>query len=159
MRCSSSDERLADLAVREAEKSILPMKHGCIAVSSGKILARGHNHYRTFSKDGLIQNCCSCHAEIDVLRKCLKMNIKRKINMYVIRISDDGKYRNSAPCNKCISILKEYNIRTIVYSTEYGKLQKYKLIHYTNYHRSGGEKAIINRRVMSKHMGKYILYK
>ena len=159
MRCSLKDEKLANMAVKEAEKSILPMRHGCIAVSSGKVLARGHNHYRTFSKDGLIQNCCSCHAEIDVLRKCLKMNIKKKINMYIIRISEDGVYRNSAPCNRCISILKKYNIRSIIYSTENGELEKYKLIHYSNSHISGGEKAIINNRVISKHVGKYIIFR
>ena len=62
------------VAVEEAYKSNVLYKHGCVAVVSGKVVARGYNKYRTFSKDGLINDNCSCHAEIDVLRKCRKKN-------------------------------------------------------------------------------------
>lgn len=158
MECSNSDERFAQFAFIEAERSNLPMKHGCIAVSGGKIIAKGHNHYRTYSKDGLIEGC-SCHAEIDVMRKVLKRNRKNKINLYIVRASESGEYRNSAPCNTCVSILKRYNIRMIVYSKDDGSLEKYKLIHYTNTHQTGGEKAILNNRVISRHMGRYIIFK
>ena len=44
--------------------SIVLMRHGSIAVTNGKIRGRGHNHYRTHSKDELISNGCTCHAEI-----------------------------------------------------------------------------------------------
>lgn len=159
MRCSHHDERLMQFAIKEAKRSMLPMKHGCIAVSGGKIVAKGCNHYRTFSKDGLIENCCSCHAEIDVIRKCLKQNIKSKINLYIVRVSDSGEFRNSAPCKNCVATLKQYNIKMIIYSTDEGVLEKCKLIHYTNAHITGGEKAIQNKRVTSKHMGNYIVYK
>ena len=159
MRCSQNDERLAQLAILEAYKSHLPMKHGCIAVVGGKVVARGCNHYRTFSKDGLIDQCCSCHAEIDVIRKCLKQNIKNKINLYVVRVSESGEYRNSAPCQQCVNVMKNHNIKMIIYSTDDGDLRKCKLIHYTNSHITGGAKAIRNNRVSSKHMGKYIVFK
>ena len=33
-----------------------------------KSLGRGHNHYRTHSKDDFISNTCTCHAEIASLR-------------------------------------------------------------------------------------------
>ena len=159
MNCSIKDYRFASFAHHQAYQSSLPMRHGCIAVSSGKIIARGHNHYRTYSKDGLIENCCSCHAEIDVLRKCLKRNKSNKINMYIVRISNTGEYKNSAPCNNCINILQKHNIRMIIYSTDEGTLKKHKLINYTNYHKTGGEKAIITKRVIFKRKGKYFVYK
>ena len=77
--CSNSDIRYVELAATEAYKSTVNYRHGCIAVSSGKVIARGHNHDRTISRDGLISNnVCSCHAEIDVLRKCLRMNRTKK---------------------------------------------------------------------------------
>ncbi len=157
--CSLNDERLAYMAQKEAVKSSLPMKHGCIAVSGGKIIARGYNNYRIHSKDKIISNCCSCHAEMDVLRKCIKRNINKKINLYIVRVSDDGTYRNSAPCNRCINVLKKYKIRMIIYSNCYGNLEKHKLVNYKNYHETGGEKAIINNRITVKKRGSYIVYK
>lgn len=157
--CSVTDEKFASVATSEAHKSMLPMKHGCIAVSGGKIIARGCNDYRTYSKDGLIHDTCSCHAEINVLRKCIKQNFKNKINLYIVRVSEEGEYRNSAPCNQCVDTLKQYNIKMIIYSTAEGTLKKCKLVHYTNNHMSGGEKAILHKRVMAHRMGNYIIYK
>lgn len=157
--CSITDERIAYLASIEAERSVLPMRHGCIAVSGGKIIAKGCNSYRTFSKDGLIHNTCSCHAEVDVLRKCIKKHRKRKINLYVVRISKTGEYLNSAPCNQCVDLMKTYNIGRIVYSTNEGMLQQCKLVHYTNEHKCGGERAIDANRVSSLHRGNKIVFK
>jgi hypothetical protein len=55
-------------AVLEAKKSPLHHKHGSVIVCNGKIMGRGYNHLRSTSSDGLIHNCCSCHAEIAALR-------------------------------------------------------------------------------------------
>ena len=55
-------------AVIEAHKSPIHHKHGCVIVCNGKIMGRGYNHLRSTSSDGLIHNCCSCHAEIAALR-------------------------------------------------------------------------------------------
>ena len=82
------DEKYANIAFNEASNSNMTMKHGCIAVRSGRIIAKGHNSTRTYSNDGYINMCCSCHAEIDVLRKCHKMKIYDKIWNY--RMWDDG---------------------------------------------------------------------
>ena len=90
IECTHNDEKFVAIAVIEAEKSALPARLGCVAVVNGKIIARGFNHYRTFSKDGLIENTCSCHAEMDVLRKCLKQNKTRKLSLYVVRLSKMG---------------------------------------------------------------------
>ena len=65
---SCTDYKFISAASQEAQKSSVLMRHGAVAVANGKILGRGHNHYRTTSKDGFIKNTCTCHAEIACLR-------------------------------------------------------------------------------------------
>ena len=65
---SSTDQIFLIRAAHESMKSILPSRHGCVAVINGKIYGRGHNSDRTQSYDRFICNTCSCHAEIAALR-------------------------------------------------------------------------------------------
>lgn len=70
---NNRDERFASHALMEANKSNMRHhQHGCIAVLGGQIIARGYNSDRTQSSDGFLKNTCSCHAEIDVMRKLEK---------------------------------------------------------------------------------------
>lgn len=80
---SNSDMRFINSAANEALKSPVLMRHGAVAVTNGKIMGRGHNHYRTTSKDEFISNTCTCHAEIASLR-----NMFHSTNTY-------GKHSNS----------------------------------------------------------------
>ena len=82
---SSTDFAFINQAAHEALKSPVLMRHGAVAVMSGKIMGRGHNHYRTTSKDDFISNTCTCHAEIASLRN---MFHSCGTNTY-------GKYSNS----------------------------------------------------------------
>lgn len=145
--CSNTDLRFASFALNEAQKSPLNYRIGCIAVVSGKIAARGHNHYRTYSKDGLIQNTCSCHAEIDVLRKCLKQQITKKITLYVMRTSSNGDVACSAPCIDCFLKMREFNIKGIVYIGHDGELNKKSMDTFDTIHISSGKRAISEKRV------------
>lgn len=78
-QCSIQDERYANLALSEADKSTMKHhKHGCVAVVGGSVIARGYNTYRSHSNDGFLNDTCSCHAEIDVLRKLSRIMPKRK---------------------------------------------------------------------------------
>ena len=148
LTCSNSDERFADAAAREAVKSPAQFRHGCVAVVSGKIMARGYNNYQTYSKDGLIGSACSCHAEINVLRKCLRRNILGKINLYIVRISNTtNDMVNSAPCCQCVKVMRRFNIKTITYSEDDNKLVKTNLKNYKKVHVSSGTRAIIENRV------------
>lgn len=64
------DYKFAGIAEEMSHKSQMLMRHGCVAVRNGRIIAKGYNHYRTRVRGF---SCgCSCHAEIDVLRKCFK---------------------------------------------------------------------------------------
>jgi hypothetical protein len=69
MQCTFNDEKFANVAMEEANKSDLLSQHGCVAVINGKIIARGHNSSRCYSSDGFLRKTCSSHAEVDVLRK------------------------------------------------------------------------------------------
>ena len=69
---SIRDERFNSEACSVAMDSQMLQRHGCVAVVNGKIMGRGCNNYRNYSKDGMLTNCCSCHAEIAATRSAFK---------------------------------------------------------------------------------------
>lgn len=148
MICSAKDARYISAAAYEATKSEVQARLGCIAVVSGKIIARGYNHYRTYSKDGLIGMSCSCHAEIDVLRKCLKQNVTKRIVLYIIRISRGGEFLCSMPCNKCFHCMKDFQIKSLIYTDASGNVIKTRFCNFTSDHKSKGELAIIRQNLL-----------
>ena len=121
---SNNDDKMIARARHEAEKSPCKIQHGCIAAINGKYVSGGYNHYRQHSNSGIIDNPCSCHAEMHVLHKCLK-SLKRaqirKLTFYIIRLSASGTLRTSAPCKDCLEKLEKYNIKRLIYSTNDGK--------------------------------------
>ena len=139
IECSNADFRYIDLAATEATKSNALYRHGCIAVSSGKIIAKGYNKYRTYSKDGLIPETCSCHAEIDVLRKCNKLPEKNKISIYVVRLSEGDNLSNSTPCQQCVDTMKDFGIKKIIYSHKNGVIEKHNLKDFCSNVKTSGQ--------------------
>ena len=109
-------------AATEATNSELMMRHGAVAVQNGKCIAKGHNNYRTYSSDNILDpaECCTCHAECDVLHKLLKIrNLRRNnITMYIVRIGQSGELRESAPCHHCHEKMLFFGIKTLIYSKE-----------------------------------------
>ena len=59
-------------AINESCKSDMMQRHGCVIRSGNKIISKGHNHMRNYSSNGLMKNCCSCHAEVDALHNLSK---------------------------------------------------------------------------------------
>lgn len=70
-------QRLANFASEEAEKSTMLHQHGCVITKGKKIIGRGTNSIRTHSADGFIQDQCSCHAEVDALRKLYNNRVRK----------------------------------------------------------------------------------
>lgn len=72
------------------------------------------------------------HAEEDALMK-LKSKYK-KISLVIIRISrssnkEDYKLSMSKPCNNCVSLISNYKIKNVYYSTDNGIVkEKFKSI-------------------------------
>ena len=77
IQCTVRDEKFANIALTQALKSNMKYhQHGCVAVVNNQIIAKGFNSLRCTSSDGFLNNTCSCHAEIDVMRKIHKMTNK-----------------------------------------------------------------------------------
>jgi tRNA(Arg) A34 adenosine deaminase TadA len=126
------------------------MQHGCIAVLSGKILAKGFNNIRSHSRDGLLhyRKCCSAHAEIDVLRKLciyeLPSKMVQKLVLYIVRRSRSGEMAESAPCFHCTLRMKKLNIKAIVFSNSNGELEKRRMNEYDTDKLTYGAKRVID---------------
>ncbi len=147
---SNKDQRFASIALDEAAKSKLLMQHGCIAVLSGKVIAKACNNIRSHSKDGLLhyRKCCSAHAEICVLHKLciteLPPKIVQKIVLYIVRRSRSGGMVDSAPCFHCTIRMKKLNIKAIVYSNSDGELEKRRMNEYDSDKLTYGAKRVID---------------
>ena len=89
---SRTDEQFILAAAHEAHKSPVLMQHGCVAVINGTIMARGHNNYRTYSKDNFINNTCTCHAEIATLRELYKTSRTNTFGKYSDNIKVGCQY-------------------------------------------------------------------
>ena len=147
---SLKDQRFANIALDEASKSKLLMQHGCIAVLSGKVLAKGFNNIRSHSRDGLLhyRKCCSAHAEIDVLHKLciyeLPSKMVQKLVLYIVRRSRSGEMAESAPCFHCTLRMKKLNIKAIVFSNSNGELEKRRINEYETDKLTYGAKRVID---------------
>tara|TARA_B100000902_G_scaffold246493_1_gene233290 strand:- start:50 stop:505 length:456 start_codon:yes stop_codon:yes gene_type:complete len=137
MTPSRRDYRFAEMAALQAKRSNCLMQHGCVAVKNGRIFGRGYNNYRTRSKDGFIQNCMTCHAEMSALREVNKLNIDfKKISLYIVRVDNNNCLKSSAPCVDCMKHILRLKIKRIIYSNGNGELtvqnpNLYKIIHKT----------------------------
>ena len=79
---TTRDERFATIAMNEADKSQMKYhKHGCVAVVGGHIIEKGYNSERCQSNDGFLNDTCSCHAEVDVMRKLDKRFSKKNVQV------------------------------------------------------------------------------
>ena len=120
---SSKNERLYSMCMTEAAKSILLYQHACIATRGGKIMARGYNSMQSRRFHHMVSPQASCHAEIKVLyslkSRLLKTTKPHKINklfkkttLYLSRVQVNN---NSAPCSECLRVIRQHNIKRIVF--------------------------------------------
>lgn len=96
---SVKDRRYMELAVREAYKSEMYTRHGCVIVVNGKVIGRGHNNYRTAFADGFIRGTCSCHAEMDALRNAFKGKKCTVAHPSLVAKSDKNNHRHAKVAN------------------------------------------------------------
>ena len=91
----------------------------------------------------LVQTCIpSIHAEEFLIKKITnrniigKMNLNRKYNILVIKISPNGTLGFSKPCSHCINKIKNSNVKidTIHYSNESGNIICEKRTKISNKH-------------------------
>jgi len=77
MSVSKRYQRFADMAAIEAVNSSMLFQHGCVITKGKKILFRGKNTIRNNSADGFIKGDCSCHAEVDALRRMYHIRTRK----------------------------------------------------------------------------------
>lgn len=160
--CTARDEKYASLALHAAHNSNMKYhQHGCIAVADGTILARGWNSYGSSCslKDKYLQNTCSCHAEVDVMRKIERLLVKKqlhstnrtnmrtrflsRISIYVVRKDKRGnQYKDSSPCLNCGNFMKSMNIKNVIYSNASGTLTKCRVRDYATTYSSHGTRFL-----------------
>lgn len=85
---TNKHERMASLAFNEASKSELLFQHGCVLSRGKKVISRGHNNHRTQCKEGLISNMsCSCHAEVDALRRVYNKRLRSQGERRTLKVA------------------------------------------------------------------------
>ena len=145
---NKEDKIYAD-CLEKAKQSSLLFKCGCIATYGGKRIASGCNTYKNYSRDMFLENTCTCHAEINVLRKMYhnikkrrKLNkIMKKTTLYVSRYSSSVVSNSSAPCVDCLKMIKKMNIKKIVFNLN----ENYHVMNAKNYyseHKTMGRQSL-----------------
>lgn len=122
---SKQEEKYIANASHYATLSPMANHHGCIVVVNGQEVGRGYNNYRNYSRDKIISDCLSCHAEISAVRNAIKMEhnkrkqeaMLKKMKLYVVRLNDRGQYMDSKPCHNCYCRLRDLGVRNVIYST------------------------------------------
>ena len=84
--------------------------------------------------------------------------MRKKLEMFVIRVNQMGDLVNSKPCNTCIYYMQLYGIKSVYYSNEEGEIVKEKIIDiiadhlsisqnkYYKYIESGGDRYVFDQR-------------
>ena len=174
---SNRDHRFMQMAIYEATHSPILMRHGCIAVINGKIIARGFNTDRCHSRDGLLKHSWCCHAEIDVLRKLIRalsgtptirisglqharhLPDLSKITLYIARApphltcetmmvnGDVMPFKSSAPCIQCISIIRTLRVKHIAFVSSNNEFIKCRPHDYSISHITKGHRLVMRRNI------------
>jgi hypothetical protein len=84
--------------------------------------------------------------------------LRKKLEMFVIRVNQMGNLVNSKPCNTCIYYMQLYGIKSVYYSNEDGVIVKEKLNDitadhlsisqnkYYKYIENGGDRYVFDER-------------
>lgn len=107
--------KIIGIAIQQATKSNMRMRHGAVILRRNKVIATGFNVRQ-------VNRCAkySVHAEESALNSLFCINKRRKYDrlfLYVIRLMDNGSIANSKPCNNCRQKLNNMpNIVRVFYS-------------------------------------------
>lgn len=102
-------------------------------------LCYGENHYDVYSQLTDDRNGMkTIHAEADCLNRLSRKLVRsrrRRVDLFVFRISSSGKLGNSKPCANCIEKMNNvrgYKIVDVYYSNSEGEIEKKKLSQLDN---------------------------
>lgn len=118
-RLSKTQKGYLKLALKLAETSEVPNRHGCVVTRGGSVLAMGVNKVRNpqFIIDSSSTNTyngnLTVHAEVDALSR---IEDASNCTVYVARISKTGVPMFSRPCEHCERLLNDLGVKRVVYT-------------------------------------------
>jgi pyrimidine deaminase RibD-like protein len=123
MQISGRDIAYLSVARYFAKKSQAKNTHGAVVVKGGRVLGTGFNKNRNnphYVSPEHIKTDCSTHAEESAIRDA-GCDVKGAI-IYVARINKVGEDRDSKPCPRCLTLIKESGIKRIIHTTNSGRI-------------------------------------
>lgn len=125
------DYKFFEAARKAAGESTFKVRVGAVGVYRGRVVASAasldkteplqkfYNRARSFNQVGLCLP--KVHAEVSLVKKLTKLNIPmREVKVYVYRICKSREKGLARPCRACILALRDADIRTVYYTTDYG---------------------------------------
>lgn len=119
MNITGRKKRFVELAQRVALSSDEVHRHGAVLVRSNNIInvsANKNAHLRfgqRFRQRG--KGHSTQHAELGCILG-LDRSVTSGATMYVVRVGRSGDFRNSKPCDMCLSALRHCGVRKVFYS-------------------------------------------
>lgn len=105
--------RLAKLVSKLSDYKI---KVGCVIVRHGSPVVLAYNKVK-YSREYSNQWKKSIHAEAYALRLAEKCDVSNG-TVYVYREDKNGNIKMARPCKDCIKLLKDRNIKRMIYTVE-----------------------------------------
>lgn len=114
---SKREKAFLSVAKYLASKSESRQKHGAVIVKGGRVIGTGFNKDRNnpyFVSPEHIKTHCSVHAEVEAIRDA-GWNVKGAV-LYVARVNAQGIDRNSKPCDRCMVVIEETQIKKVIHT-------------------------------------------
>lgn len=116
---SNRERAFLSVARYMAAKSSSRRMHGAVIVKSGRVVGTGYNKDKNSPlavSPEHIKTHCSRHAELEAIRDA-NWNVKGAV-LYVARVNKQGADRNSKPCGLCEIVIREAQIKKVIYTKE-----------------------------------------
>ena len=120
---SKKDSAFLSVARYFSTKSNAKNMHGAVVVKGGRVLGTGFNRNRNhprFVSPEHIKTKCSVHAEESAIKDA-NYDVRGAI-LYVARVNRNGEDRDSKPCPRCLTLIKESGIKRVIYTTNSGRV-------------------------------------
>ena len=73
----------------------------------------------------------------------------KKATVYIARATDDGRIKESGPCIDCLTALRMFGIKNMVFTTD-GGMEIHNIQLYSKIYTSCGKRHLINRAGINK---------
>jgi deoxycytidylate deaminase len=113
---------IENLIRREACKSNVKHKLGCVIIKGSSILSVGHNQrrYSTLISSHPNLHPLSLCAEKHSLLKLRGKGTAKGARLYVGRVNSKGEFLLAKPCKTCRKMIEDMGIKKVYYTTSEG---------------------------------------